>query len=280
MKLRMIASAVVAVTLAAALSGCGGGSEAAGSKTAADCKPASQFNTMKKGTLTVAVYEAPPYVTFKGNELGGVDGDILMGFAKKECLDIATVSAAAAAVIPTVQGGRADIATGGWWRSAARAEILALTDPIYTDQMVLISKDGLTKASDLKGKKVGTVNGNVWVDDAKNYLGGDLQLYKAPVDLFQDLKSGRLDVGIDGFGEAHNNSNGLKVEVMEPDSAIKASLEPPQTCLPVTKDNAGLLAALNAYVDGLRKDGSLEKIVVNNGFPASSINTGAARLIA
>ncbi|MGP0224314.1 substrate-binding periplasmic protein [Paenarthrobacter sp. NCHU4564] len=279
MKLRMIASAVAAVTLAAALSGCGGGTQAAGSSTPADCKPASEFSTMKKGALTVAVYEAPPYVTFKGNELGGVDGDILMGFAAKECLTITTVSAAAAAVIPTVQGGRADVATGGWWRSKARAEILSLTDPIYTDQMVLISKDGLNKVTDLKGKKVGTVNGNVWVDDAKSYLGGELQLYKAPVDLFQDLKSGRLDVGIDGFGEAHNNSNGLRVEVLEPDNAIKASLEPPQTCLPVTKDNAGLLKALNDYVEGLRKDGTLEKIVVKNGFPASAINTGDARLI-
>ncbi|MFE4198656.1 substrate-binding periplasmic protein [Paenarthrobacter sp. NPDC056912] len=279
MKLRMIASAVAALTLAAALSGCGGSTEASGTKVATDCKPASQFDTLKKGNLTVAVYEAPPYVTFKGNELGGVDGDILMGFAEKECLDITSVSAAAAAVIPTVQGGRADVATGGWWRSAARAEILALTEPIYTDQMVLISKDGLNKVSDLKGKKVGTVNGNVWVDDAKNYLGGDLQLYKAPVDLFQDLKSGRIDVGIDGFGEAHNNSNGLRVEVLEPDSAIKASLEPPQTCFPVTKDNAALLAALNSYVDSLRKDGTLEKILVKNGFPASAVETGAARLI-
>ncbi|MFJ4172283.1 transporter substrate-binding domain-containing protein [Paenarthrobacter sp. NPDC089714] len=279
MKLRVIASAVAALTLAAGLTGCGGSTDAAGSKTSADCKPASQFDTLKKGSLTVAVYEAPPYVTFKGNELGGVDGDILMGFAEKQCLTINAVSAAAAAVIPTVQGGRADVATGGWWRSKARADILSLTDPIYTDQMVLISKDGLNKVTDLKGKKVGTVNGNVWVDDAKSYLGGDLQLYKAPVDLFQDLKSGRLDVGIDGFGEAHNNSNGLKVEVLDPDSAIKASLEPPQTCFPVTKDNAGLLKALNEYVDGLRKDGGLEKIVVKNGFPASAINTGDARLI-
>ncbi|WP_430910027.1 substrate-binding periplasmic protein [Paenarthrobacter ureafaciens] len=279
MKLRMIASAAAALALAASVSGCGGSTQATGAKVSADCKPASEFGTIKKGNLTVAVYEAPPYVTFKGNELGGVDGDILMGFAEKECLSITTVSAAAAAVIPTVQGGRADIATGGWWRSKARADILDLTEPIYTDQMVLISKDGLNKVTDLKGKKVGTVNGNVWVDDAKNYLGGDLQLYKAPVDLFQDLKTGRLDVGIDGFGEAHQNSNGLKVEVLEPDSTIKASLEPPQTCLPVTKGNTALVAALNKYVDGLREDGSLEKIVTKNGFPASSITTGEARLI-
>lgn len=275
MKRRMVTSVVATLTLASALTACSGGA----GDTSAACTPASHFGTVQKGTLTVATYEAPPYVTFTGNKLGGVDGDILTGFAAKECLAITAMPAAAAAVIPAVQGGRADIASGGWWRSTARAKIVALTDPIYTDQMVLMSKAGFDQMKELKGKKVGTVNGNIWVNDAKNYLGGDLQLYRSPLDLYQDLKSGRLDVAIDGYGEAKSNSNGTKVEVLKPDNAIKASLEPPQTCFPVPKDNTALLTALNSYIAGIRKDGTLTKIVVKNGFPASSVDTGTPRLL-
>ncbi|GAB7007303.1 glutamine ABC transporter substrate-binding protein [Nocardioides sp. AN3] len=245
----------------------------------ADCHPADHLSPLHPGALTVAVYEAPPYITFKGNDLGGADGDILEKFAATECLSIKAAPAAAAAVIPSVQDGRADVAAGGWWRSAARAKVLALTNPIYTDQMVFISADGLKKVSDLKGKRVGTVNGNVWVDDVKAYLGDGLKLYRAPTDLYQDLRLGRLDVGIDGFGEAKSNSNGLKVEVVEPDPAVAASLEPPQTGFPISKDNQTLVDALNAYIAKIKADGTLKSILVKNDWPANAGDTGSPRLI-
>ena len=44
---------------------------------------------------------------------------------------------------------------------------MGLTAPMYTDQMAFISKDGVKSMSELEGKKVGTVDGYLWVDDVR-----------------------------------------------------------------------------------------------------------------
>ncbi|MDT7591441.1 MAG: hypothetical protein QOH45_972, partial [Pseudonocardiales bacterium] len=51
-----ILSAAAAVLLLTTACGGGGGTQAAG-----NCTPKHQFSTMEKGTLTVGVYDLPPY---------------------------------------------------------------------------------------------------------------------------------------------------------------------------------------------------------------------------
>jgi polar amino acid transport system substrate-binding protein len=273
-KTAVLAAVAVAAT---ALTGCGG---TASSAPNADCKPAHTFPTVAEGKLTVVLYDLPPFSKLEGSKVTGVDGDIVNAIAGMECLTVSAKSVATAANIPTVQAGRADLSVAAWYRTASRAEIVNLTDPIYTDQMAIISKDGLADAEQLKGKAVGTVDGYLWVDDMKKLLGDSLKVYPTTLNMNQDLAAGRIDIGIDSYGSAQFNKKGdFKVAVIKPHDAIAASKEAAQIGIPVPNENTELLAALNADLKTLRENGKLEEILKANGLDASAADTGAARLI-
>lgn len=276
MRHRHLSMIAVLLTATASLTGCGSGSD---NTVASGCKPAHQFKTVHKGTLSVATYDLPPFTKVVGQKLTGVDGDILKAIAKKECLSIKVTSMSTAAVIPTVQSGRADVAAGDWYRTSARAQIVSLTDPMYTDQMAFISKAGLNSVSRLKGKKVGTVDGYLWVDDIKKVLGSSVKVYPTTLNMNQDLKAGRIEVGIDSYGSGKFNNPNLKVEVTKPDPRVKASLQGAQSSFPVPKNNGGLLKAMNADIAELHTSGDMAKILTDNKLPASAANTGKPRLI-
>jgi polar amino acid transport system substrate-binding protein len=277
MKNRKTAGFAALAVAATALTGCGG---TASSAPNADCKPAHTFPTVAQGKLSVVLYDLPPFSKLEGSKVTGVDGDIVNAIAGMECLTVSAKSVATAANIPTVQAGRADLSIAAWYRTASRAEIVNLTEPIYTDQMAIISRDGLDDAEQLKGKAVGTVDGYLWVDDMKKLLGDSLKVYPTTLNMNQDLAAGRIDIGIDSYGSAQFNKKGdFKVTVIKPHDAIAASKEAAQIGIPVPKQNTELLAALNADLKTLREHGKLEEILKANGLDASAADTGAARLI-
>jgi polar amino acid transport system substrate-binding protein len=113
-----LGATTVAAALTLALTGCSSGS----SGTTAGCTPQHTFTTVNEGTLTVATYDFAPHTVISGDQLSGIEGDLLNEIAKRECLTLAVDSAGgASAAVPSVQSGRADVAAGDWWRTKARA---------------------------------------------------------------------------------------------------------------------------------------------------------------
>lgn len=276
MHLKHLTVTAAALVAASALSACGGSS---GSSVDASCKPAHSFSTVKKGVLTVSLYDLPPFSKVEGKKITGVDGEIINAIAKKECLTVDPKPSATAAVIPTIQAGRADLAAGDWYRTAERAKIVSLSDPLYTDQMALISSDGVSDINQLKGKKVGTVDGYLWVNDLKKFLGSSLKVYSTTLNMNQDLKAGRIAIGVDSFGSGKFNNKDLKVEVAQSNPEVAASQEGAQASFPIPTSNAKLLAAINADIAELHSSGEMAKILTANGLDASAADTGSPRLI-
>ncbi|MGC9538936.1 substrate-binding periplasmic protein [Streptomyces sp. UG1] len=276
-------AAMAAVTLlaVATLSGCGG--ESSTTTVGDGCKPKHEFKTMTEGTLSVVSFDIPPFSKVEGNDLTGVDGDILKAIAKVECLTLSVKAAGAAAVIPTAQAGRADLAAGDWYRTAERAKVLDLSDPIYLDDMALVSKEGVTTVPALKseGLTVGTVEGYLWVADLKDYLGSKLKTYASGVNCYQDLQAGRLDVCVDSYGSAVYTTKGknLKVEKAEPFDQVAASVEAAQSTFPMPKGHEDMVKAVNEDIAALRSSGALAKILTKHGLEASSAEVGEPRLI-
>lgn len=275
---KIVCCTVLAMSASFSLAGCGGSDPV--DSVASDCKPAHDFTTVKKGTLTVTGTDLPPFGVVTNKTISGVDGDIIKAIAAKECLTIKAVPNSAAATIPSVQAGRADIAMGDWTRTVARSEIVDMTDPVYIDQLAMVSKDGASSVADLKGKRVGTINGYSWVDSLKA-LDGSVKIYKSNVEMYADLKLGRLDIAIDSFGAAKVSTKGtdMKVEVGESDPAVPETQEGSQTGFPVGKSADDLLAAFNANIAEMKADGSIAKILAKNGLPESAGDTGAPRLL-
>lgn len=274
------AAALLTVTVLAA---CGGNAPSGTPAVSNDCKPAHQVTTVQQGVLKVASFDLPPYSKFEGSTLTGVDADIITEIAKRECLQVQAQSLDAANVIPAAQNGRVDLAAGDWYRTEARAKIVDLSDPLYLDQMGIISKDGTDSLPSLKGKKVGTVEGYLWVEDSQKYLGSGLSTYSTSTALWQDLQNGRVEVGLDSFGASvytnKQNNAGMQVKVAKPVDAIAASQEAAQAGLPISKKNPNLTAAINEDLAQLKQDGTIKKILTDNGLDASAADTGEPRLI-
>src|SRR4051812_3078853 len=208
--------------------------------SAQDCKPAHTFNTIAAGELTVAAYNLLPFISVKDNSFSGVDADIINDIAKKECLSVKVVALDPAAMIQSVISGQTDIAVGDWYRTAARAEVLNLSAPIYVDQMGIVSKEGFTKASQADGKKVGTVQGYLWTADVQAAFGANATVYPNTVAMAQDLEASRIDVGFESYvvvkeAQKADAYKGMTVAVIEPDPRIAASQQPGQSNFPHTK---------------------------------------------
>ena len=268
-------------TAALLLTACGGG-DGGGSAASSDCTPEHEFTTVSEGTLTVGVFDLPPYAMTTGEDgMSGVDADIVREIAERECLSITAQPGNTAALIPSVQQGRADLAIGDWYRTAARAEVVNLSDPLYVDQMGIVSEDGITAISDLEGKTVGTVDGYLWVADLQALLGDELRLYPSAVNMNQDLAAGRIDIGVDSYGSAlqTQEESGMEVEVAEPDPRVAASQEAAQAAFPMAPDNQEMLDAFNAVIADLKESGRIAEILESYQLPASAAETGEPRLI-
>jgi polar amino acid transport system substrate-binding protein len=263
-----------------------GGAALVGAPSAlADCKPAHQFETLTPGVLTVAAWVFPPYsIPGPGNQLSGVDGEIIKRIAARECLELKATVVDPAAVIQSVIARRADVGIGDWYRTAERSKALGLSAPLYLDVMGIISSEGFSKISELEGKRIGTVQGYLWVDDLKKTFGDNLVLYPNPVAMAQDLASKRIAVGVDSFavGVASQQKGayqGQSIKVSEPDPRVKATLEPGQTGFPHTKANAGLGLALNENIQALHASGEIAEILGSFGLDKQAADVGAPRLV-
>lgn len=252
---------------------------------AQDCKPKHEFKTITPGTLTIAVTTYAPHSFIdESGKMSGIDGDIAAEFAKRECLSVKPVAVDPAAAIQYVLSGQADITTGDWYRTAERAKVMNLSYPLYKDQMGLYSKGGMKTVEELVGKQVGTVQGYLWVADSKKLLGANLRLYPNSVNMHQDLQSGRIDVGIDGYSTgAYAAKNGslkdVEVEIAAPDPRIRATKEAAQASLPYAKSASDFGAALDANIEEMHKDGTIAKILKSYGLDESAGDTGEPKLI-
>lgn len=255
------------------------------SALAQDCTPKHKFATVEPGFITVAAVAYAPYSTIdEAGNVGGVDGDLLHAIAEAECLKVKTVPVDAAAAIQYVLSGKADTASGDWYRTAEREKILNLSEPLYLDQMSIYSKDGWGTIADLEGKKVGTLQGDLWDADLKKVLGDNLSLYPTAVGLVQDLTAGRIVAFIEGaaFGAVAKSKGELKdikIVNVASDERVKASVGPGQGCFVIARANTDLLEAVNATLVEMKGNGKLEAVVVKHGLPASAAQTGKASVI-
>lgn len=237
-----------------------------------ECTPAHEdLETVEEGFLTVAAYEYPPFSIIEGDRISGAEGEILYEIADLECLELKVLPGNGAAMLPSIQSGRADTTLGGWYRTKAGEEILRLSNPVIIDQMTFISVDGTDSVSDLEGKKVGSTLGFLWNIDLGELLGDDLILYETSQALFSDLASGRLDVVVDtkpsGTAALEKTPvEGAVFNVPPADDRVGATTKPGQTNFPVNLDNPGLQEAINDNLDTLREQGVLGEIAEKWGF--------------
>jgi polar amino acid transport system substrate-binding protein len=276
--MRVLTAGSAAGLLAISLSACGGSES---SSVASDCKPAhSDLKTITDGELTVASYDYAPATILEGENVTGMEGDLINEIAKLECLKVTvSTSGGAGAVIPSVQSKRVDIGSGNWLRTKERTKIVYMSTPLWNDPQGIVSTKGLT-SDDLEGQVVGSVAGNLWNDSMQKWLGDKFKIYQDDESIYADLKAGRIDALVASSASANYRLKdapieGAKVIDVKPNPKVPQFAAVGQVMLPSSLDNSALGKALDEDIKTLRENGTIKKLLEKYGVDASVGEPGA-----
>ena len=264
--------AAAGLTVAAlALTACGGSastassaaasSVAASSEAASSSAAAAELTTVEAGKLTMATNAAfPPYeMTTDAGAFEGIDVDTAQAIADKLGLELQIDDMDFDAALLSVQQGKADIAMAGITVTDERKAVMAFSDTYATGiQSIIVPENSdITSADDLAGKKIGTQRGTTGYIYCSDDFGDDsVVAYDNGLTAVQALNNGQVDaVVIDNapakeFVAANPGLKILDTSYAEEDYAIG-----------MNKDNTALLDAVNAALEELKADGTLQSIV-------------------
>ena len=263
----LAAAAVSAAALA--LTACGGSastaSSAAASSVAASSEAAStsaaELTTVEAGKLTMATNATfPPYeMTTDAGTIEGIDVDTAQAIADKLGLELQIDDMDFDAALLSVQQGKADIAMAGITVTDERMAVMSFSDSYATGIQSVIVPEGSDIASvdDLAGKKIGTQRGTTGYLYCSDDFGEDAVVaYDNGLTAVQALNNGQVDaVVIDNEpAKAYVESNpGLKI--------LDTSYAEEDYAIGMAKGNTALLEAVNAALEELKADGTLQSIV-------------------
>ena len=248
------------LTIAAlALTACGGSastassaaasSVAASSEAASTSAAAAELTTVEAGKLTMATNATfPPY-----------EMNTAQAIAEKLGLELQIDDMDFDAALLSVQQGKADIAMAGITVTDERMAVMSFSDSYATGIQSVIVPEGSDIASvdDLAGKKIGTQRGTTGYLYCSDDFGEDAVVaYDNGLTAVQALNNGQVDaVVIDNEpAKAYVESNpGLKI--------LDTSYAEEDYAIGMNKSNTALLEAVNAALEELKADGTLQAIV-------------------
>ena len=254
---------------ALALTACGGSSSSvassvassASSEAASTSAAAGELTTVMAGKLTMATNATfPPYeMTTDSGDIEGIDVDTAKAIAEKLGLELQVDDMEFDAALLSVQQGKADIAMAGITVTDERKAVMAFSDSYATGIQSIIVPEGSDIASvdDLAGKKIGTQRGTTGYLYCSDDFGEDAVVaYDNGLTAVQALNNGQVDaVVIDNEpAKAYVESNpGLKI--------LDTSYAEEDYAIGMNKSNTALLEAVNAALEELKADGTLQSIV-------------------
>ena len=266
--------AAAGLTVAAlALTACGGSSSTASSAAAssvassaaasseAASAAATELTTVEAGKLTMATNAAfPPYeMTTDAGEFEGIDIETAQAIADKLGLELQIDDMDFDAALLSVQQGKADIVMAGVTVTDERKAVMDFSDSYATGIQSIIVPEGSDIASpdDLAGKMIGTQRGTTGYIYCSDDFGDDAVVaYDDGLTAVQALNNGQVDaVVIDNapakeFVAANPGLVLLDTSYAEEDYAIG-----------MAKGNTALEDAVNAALEELKADGTLQSIV-------------------
>jgi ABC-type amino acid transport substrate-binding protein len=272
--LRTYVVAALAATLLAG-AGCGGDEES----TPASGSATANLDTIEPGKLKVAVQSYMPYTAIRGDEIAGLDGEIIHKVADRLGLEVQPQLTDFNGMLGGVQSRRVDVTVGGVAWSKERQEQGLFTDPPYYSPPAMGVQSGKTYSTveDLENLRLGTVTGYVWVKSIKAVPGAKLGAYPNANGVFDDLGSGRLDVGfldpllIIAQQKARPDQK-IETQYLTPpdDEQVKAHPEyeffrPYMTSFYLPKQSPKLEQAISKEIDAMYESGEMAELIEKYG---------------
>ena len=255
---------------AAALTACGGSSastassvasSAASSEAASTSAAAGELTTVEAGKLTMATNATfPPYeMTTDAGTIEGIDVDTAQAIAEKLGLELQIDDMDFDAALLSVQQGKADIAMAGITVTDERMAVMSFSDSYATGIQSVIVPEGsdITSVDDLAGKKIGTQRGTTGYIYCSDDFGDDAVVaYDDGLTAVQALKNGQVDAVV------IDNAPATEYVAANPGLVIlDTSYAEEDYAIGMNKSNTALLEAVNAALEELKADGTLQAIV-------------------
>ena len=254
---------------ALALTACGGSASSVASSVASSASSAAasasaaagELTTVEAGKLTMATNATfPPYeMTTDAGEFEGIDIEAAQAIADKLGLELQIDDMDFDAALLSVQQGKADITMAGITVTDERKAVMAFSDSYATGIQSIIVPEGSDIASpdDLAGKKIGTQRGTTGYIYCTDDFGEDsVVAYDNGLTAVQALNNGQVDAVVIDNAPAKEYvaaNPGLKV--------LETSYAEEDYAIGMNKDNTALVEAVNAALEELKADGTLQAIV-------------------
>lgn len=227
-----------------------------------DQKDASsaEVTTVNKGVLTMGTNAYfPPYEYYEGDEIIGIDAEIADAVAKKLGLELKIEDMEFDSIILAVQQGKVDMGLAGMTVTEDRLQSVNFSDSYATGiQSVIVTEDSdITDIDGLAGRKVGVQLMTTGDFLAQEKIGEEfVEEYNKGADAVMALTQGKVDAVIIDNQPALSyvkSTEGLKI--LDTEFAVE------DYAAAISKDNEGLLAAVNDALAQLQADGTLQSIV-------------------
>lgn len=225
--------------------------------------------TLKPGVITIGsdlVY--PPYDVLENGQAKGFDADVMALLAPELGMKPDFVDTRFASLIPGLRSDKFDMIASALYMTAARAEIIDYVPYATTGGALIVRKSDAFSpkaATDLCGKRVGTLKGAAWVPDLQKISTGacggkamTVQEFPTSAEAAQALLANAVDVEFDdtGVSKATVAASGDRLRITS-----DAILFPVVMGLGVRKGDEALLAALRTSFAKIHASGEYAKLL-------------------
>ncbi len=236
---------LAAILTAAALTACGG---------------SAKGNAITFGTNP----EFPPFefVTSNGviGEFDGIDMAIAKKIGEDNGMEIKMESMEFDSLLVALQNGQIDAVIAGMTATDERKETVDFSTPYYTATQVMIVKEDsdIASAADMADKRICVIQGytgEVCVQD----MGYTYEAFKKGTEAIMELVNGKCDVVVLDSATAQKyvgDNEGLKI--VEDASAFESE----EYAIAVQKGNTELLDKINASIEKMLADGTINDLAV------------------
>jgi polar amino acid transport system substrate-binding protein len=238
------------------------GGACAGQAGASDLPEITRLGTLK-AIVAGDPQDASRFLTRRGAELVGIEGEILAGFARQQKLELELVYVPSwDMLVPALLGKKGDLIGGGVTSTEERRKLIAFTAETFPTRDVVMTRKPhrvVTTVDELRSEQVGVAAGTSYVEAVKaaGVPPGNLKVIPDQSSITDLMRSGAITATVQGVEFA------LAPDADDPGVQLGMFLGPPQSiAFGVRKEDGQLLAALNLYIDNIRHTPTWNRLVV------------------
>lgn len=242
-------------------------------------KPWPIKNLVKPGTLTVTVTgEAPPgdFVDPKTGELTGFIHDLYLKIGADLGLPVEFVKLPFVSSLPGLKANRFDMAcaSAAWTTARLGSDDFIMSSPIAVSGLLALTtkSSGINGWDGVAGKRLGGVQGEIYLQDAKRLLPGlgPVTEFSGAPDMVLALQNNQVDIVV-------TNSTIMRfIMQAAPNKADLVVIGPAKSIYPgglcINPREADLAKAVNVLLANYRSDGTLKSIYAKYGVPTSVVD--------